>query len=893
MMNKRRPSIATFLFIWLICFSTVCLSYGQDVYHGKIRIKLSPEANEAMLQSNGAIRKQSVSVEKGENISLGLQSVDVLNNTYRAKSIRRVFPYAGIHEQKQINYGLHLWYEIDLDEHENMNMKAVAEKYGFDSHIEIAEPVYAVRREMDGVAALASVVNDPDFNLQWHYKNTGQTGGTPGADIRLPEAWTTSMGRSEVVVAVIDGGVDLAHEDINSNMWINRAEYNGRDGVDDDGNGYIDDIYGYNFVRGYSFGIILPTTHGTHVGGTIAAVNNNGTGVSGIAGGDDARRGVSIMSCQIFLEGENRSSYGEEAIAYAANNGAVILQNSWGYIEEGVFPKTMEAAIDYFINTAGKDANGRPKRGTPMDGGIVIFAAGNNNSYGDWYPARYNRVLSVASVNHYGKRAYYSNYGSWVSISAPGGDTREKRQGGVYSTLPNNKYGYLQGTSMACPHVSGVAALVLSKFGSENYTPAMLRERLLKTTTSLEEFDLIDYRNMGAGLLNAENALQPNNSIPPDDINDVQASEPLSTSILLSWIAPRDADNQKANSYIIAVSKNPVTTGNFNNAEKIVFINKAKPAGEQEKYRISGFLSDNTYYAAVCSSDLWGNQSQISNMVSFVPVNHPPESKGIDDITIRDVGPDKIIDLNTFFSDIDGDELTFITESVSNSLAQISIDGGNMTIHPVTAGIDNIQITAADPYGLTVSNGFELTVLENRVPVLNSTSTLVVLQPHQSTELNLLDYFSDPEDDAISFTLDTSSTLVDVGITGSLLEITALGSGSATLTVTGRDTYNAPSDAFTVVVRIEPYLPDESGKLLIYPVPAGSLLNYSFVLELDSEVEIRVIDTLGKLVYKTAKTRYLQGGHEKTIDMSGWPKEIYLIQLLINGKLQDTKKMIK
>jgi len=597
------------------------------------------------------------------------------------------------------------------------------------------------------------------------------------------------------------------------------------------------------------------------------------------------------MTCQIFLEGENRSSYGEEAIAYAANNGAVILQNSWGYIEEGVFPRSMETAINYFIDTAGKEADGRPRRNTPMAGGIVIFAAGNNNSYGNWYPARYNRVVSVASINHYGKRAYYSNYGSWISISAPGGDTREKRTGGVYSTLSNNRYGYMQGTSMACPHVSGVAALVLSKFGNENYTPAMLRARLLNTATSLEEFDPVNYRNMGAGLLNAYNALQPDDGIPPDAINDLHDSNPLSTSILLSWTAPWDADNKKAHSYRVAISKNPITNSNFNNAEILTAINRAKPAGEIEEHRIFGMLPDNTYYAAIRSFDLWGNQSGLSNVISFVPVNHPPHSDGTCHTSIRDVGPDKIIDLNDFFSDIDGDELTF-EGAISNSLAQISITGSNLTIHPVRAGISKIQITATDPFGLSVSDEFELTILENHAPVVSSNSTLLVLQPHKSAELDLLDYFSDPEDDPISFNLNSSSPLVKAEIAGSMLEITAEGHGSAALTVTGQDAYGALSEAFTVDVRIDPYLPDNSNKLFIYPVPVESLLNYSFVLEADSDVEIRVVDATGRLVFKTAKTRYLQGGHAATIDMTGWYQGVYLIQFLINEKHQDAKKIV-
>ncbi|MDR2449248.1 MAG: S8 family serine peptidase, partial [Prevotellaceae bacterium] len=473
--------------ITVVIFLLSTILYLHAQRQGVVHIKLQPEA-EPILQQE--IKKQQNAASPPSVLKLGISRFDALNIRFGAVKMRRIFPEAGEFEARHRKAGLHLWYELYFDG--TSDVHAVMSAYrGLDEIADIA-PVYAIKpvhadipqpNIIRQISTLPAGANDPDLPKQWHYNNTGEHGdGLPGIDINLAEAWKITAGDPEVIVGVIDGGIDYTHPDLAGNMWS---------GI------------GGNFVTPGSD--VTPEDHGTHVGGTIAAVTNNGTGVAGIAGGSGSGgNGVRLMSCQIFEGSKNGDSH--DAIVYAADHGAVICQNSWGYEKKDVYNKSDSIAIKYFIEHAKSDK---------MEGGIVIFAAGNEGSDGRWYPACFDFVLSVAAVTSQGKRAYYSNYDNWVDISAPGGDYYNTgREGGataneartVLSTLPGNRYGYMQGTSMACPHVSGVAALVLSKFGSATYTPDLLRQRLLNSTIELDE-PLYVQGKMGVGLLNAVGAL--------------------------------------------------------------------------------------------------------------------------------------------------------------------------------------------------------------------------------------------------------------------------------------------------------------------------------------------------------------------------------------------------
>lgn len=425
---------------------------------GEIILKLKTEASGIVEKS----RAQGVS--KGS----GIDEIDRILNTVNTVRFERLFPDGGRFEERTRREGLHLWYYAKYDP--SVPTSEMASLLSSCKDIEIIEYSLAAetsdhRRAASPAAGAQSVTraiadevrNVPfPFNesersqqMQWHYNNTGnifaQTSQL-GADANVYAAWQLSTGNPDVIVAVVDQGVKYDHEDLAANMWVNEAELNGTPGVDDDGNGYVDDIYGYNFTKETGeLDFSAELMHGTHVAGTIAAVNNNGVGVCGIAGGSGRGDGVKIMSCEILGKSESGSSgaglAGQiRAIKYAADNGAVICQNSWGYTA-GTISVTdwtrgsysaLSRAMEYFNKYAGLDENGNQTG--PMAGGIVLFAAGNDASSEVCYPAADANAISVGATAFTGAPAYYTNYGTWVRISAPGGDQMlSNAYGGVYS----------------------------------------------------------------------------------------------------------------------------------------------------------------------------------------------------------------------------------------------------------------------------------------------------------------------------------------------------------------------------------------------------------------------------------------------------------------------------
>lgn len=585
----------------------VCLNFAwaqQEIFQngvrkGMVKVKFTS----AMTSTLGTMQ---VNARNGK-LSIGIQTFDAVAQQSKATKMYRLFPYDARFENKLRKHGLHLWYVVEVDE--NTDPKKVAAQFRQLKEVATAEvdrekilAPYQVKDHAPAPSPFNTLpFNDPYLKDQWHYDNTGQT-GFGDADINLFEAWTQTTGANNIIVSVHDQGVDVNHADLKANIWVNQGEQNGSPNVDDDGNGYVDDINGYNFEK--NKGAVDAQYHGTHVAGTIAAVNNNGTGVAGVAGGNGTGNGAKIMSLQIFGGAAIEKTY-----VYAANNGAVISQNSWGYSSPGSFEQSILDAIDYFTEEAGDYT------GSPMKGGIVIFAAGNSNYDGDWYPGYHPTALAVAALGPEWKKASYSNYGAWVEVSAPGGDAvTYGGTNGVLSTIPNNKYAYMDGTSMACPHVSGIAALALAN-RTRQLTRAELWNKLVTGAVSIDQHNPDYNGKLGSGAIDASLAIQNDQGIAPAGITNLTITGIAQEFATLSWTVPADTDDDQPLSFNLYHHTEPLTASNLNAAVK-THLQNTQSAGSEFVYELDSLLGLTTYYFTVTSTDRWGNVSAFSNEAS-------------------------------------------------------------------------------------------------------------------------------------------------------------------------------------------------------------------------------------------------------------------------------------
>ncbi len=522
---------------------------GGEILPGSVLVKLDAEATAKIAEGGFS------------------EMADELFGDMEITSFRPAIPARPKNIEVARKYGLDRWFTVTFNE--ETSPQSVAARLAKSSAVRSVQynrqikPIWSDNvqaYEAAPVTRAAAVndekmlFNDPYSIHQWNLHNDGSIakGAVAGADVGVRDAWRLTGGDPSVVVAVFDCGLYYRHDDLKDNMWKNEGEISGNS-KDDDNNGFVDDVYGFNFVGStittdYTTGKLEgkeqtpvrgnPITssngigHGTHVAGIIGATNGNGIGISSIAGGTGKGDGVRLMSCQIFrgdesIPGNNNITPGTSdpqvaaAFIYAADNGACIAQCSWGnrhaitndetYIngdeEKGIKSATLEhAAIKYFIDP---DNSNHPS----LKGNIAVFCAGNFSEPYSMYPGALSEVLSVTAIGYDMLPAGYTHYGPGCKIAAPGGEMTQKEGNkqsmilsvGIqkqevidryYPGVTNDKgkespdYVYMYGTSMACPHVSGVLALGISyahKLG-RSFTREEMTSLLLTSVNDIDQY---------------------------------------------------------------------------------------------------------------------------------------------------------------------------------------------------------------------------------------------------------------------------------------------------------------------------------------------------------------------------------------------------------------------
>jgi len=781
--------------------------------------------------------------------------LNILNGQLGISSIERVFPHAGEFEERTRAEGLHRWYKVKYNS-EVPTTKA-SDGFAMIPGVETVEPVRSIKN--------TAIFNDPRLKEQWHYTNPGgQDGYKAGADINVLPVWENyTTGNREVIVAIVDGGIDSSHEDL-------AAAYVG-------GKSFVDNQ-----------GKVVPHSHGTHVAGTVGAVNNNGIGVCGVAGGDSKNgiKGVGLLSCQIFAPNPDNPQKdfggdGAAAIKWGADNGAVISQNSWGYVYEtaeeqaaAVIPDHLKAAIDYFIKYAGIDASG--KQTGPMKGGVVIFAAGNDARPDDPI-GKYDPVISVGAITPNMSRTDYSNYGDWVDLAAPGGGGA----GLVVSTLPGNAYGGNQGTSMACPHVSGIAALVVSHFGGPGFTNETLRSKLINgaNKTALSKNAKIGY------LVDALGAITYGGTQPPAAVTSFEASS-ISNSIELEWTVTKDPDDKKAYGFMIVASKDKSLLSNLNfNAipEEVltsIVMTGDLAAGSKIEGAISDLEFDQQYHVAVAAFDYNRNWSALSPVQSVMTQgNNAPEVTTSYNGDFK-VKSHEILKVPFNISDPDGHEVTvkFSAGSAAATFSQIPDGSWQLTVvgNADKPGKYQASVTVTDRYGAAEERKIDYELLENHAPVIvKDIEDMMFIATGQQFSLEMDEYLEDPDGEQLTFSISISDNkILHINPANNILHATVLSYGKADVSITASDSRGEKCVlTFTVLVK------DPSKPLEMYPNPVVDFLNVS---TLDAaQTRIVIASSTGQIVYD--QTSSVSAIDPAKIDMSELVPGVYSVTVTFSG----------
>lgn len=637
--------------------------------------------------------------------SSGNDRFDAAATRVGAAALRRVFSDDERFRERHRRAGLHLWYELRFDE--QLPVDEAIRRFGLPEGVACVEPVYRMVPVAPGEPRTASAAffpaarsrtfDDPLQGNQWFLHNDGSLpGSVAGADLNIGPAWSVTTGDSEVIVAVADGGIDWTHPDLAANMWF-------------DDEGYC----GYNFNRMNRE--ITPSSHGTHVAGTIAAVNGNGIGICGIAGGDGTPgSGVRMMSCQVF--DEVGSAHIEDLMVWSADHGAVISQNSWSYTNVSDLSQAGKAAVDYFIRNAGCNAEG--EQTGPMKGGVVIFAAGNDNTSTPKFPAAYEPVVAVASLGADWKKANDSNYGPWIDVAALGGDgTDGDERLTVYSTVPEGRYGFAAGTSMACPQVSGLAALAVAKYGGPGFTAERLKELLIGSGRRQET----DHHNpdyigqLGSGLVDAEYLFFRDEA--PDPVAAAAATV-RPGKVELTWTVPADYLERPVPQFDIYLADAPFAAATVREipatAVKYTVENPSAPVGGI-MHRTFDDVPIDVVQAAIVSVSRYGTPSAPCLCGTNATDNLPPEITAPLPATYLRSSDKRgaTLLLDDYFTDPDArasDRLEYFVAFDTPGIVDCRVEQSCLHVLPLKTGQTTLTVIARDAHGATAGSPLQVTV---------------------------------------------------------------------------------------------------------------------------------------------------------------------------------------
>lgn len=606
-------------------------------FEGKAIVRFSEEMTQAI--ERGAATKATASLPE----ELGLRIIE------------RVFPHAGEFEERTRKEGLHRFYIVEFDK--ALSYSKASELISQMEGVENVEPCRKVR---------ITEYNDPLMRLLWEYSGK--------YSIHAKEAWEYTTGDPSVIVCVVDEGIQQDHPDLQWNLSSDN----------------------YNFVRRNT--TINGGDHGTHVAGTIGAVGNNEEGLAGIAGGDYAKgkRGITLQSAQVFDGNSSAYDFGR-AIKWGADHGAVISQNSWGYNfdwnQDGRLtgdeltaalaaevPESDAAAMDYFTKYAGCDNDGNQIPGSPMKGGIVVFAAGNDGIE-NGIPGKYPAAVAVGATHSGGSVAAFSNWGDWVDICAPGQS--------ITSCVTGSEYGNMSGTSMACPHVSGACALLVSFFGGEGFTNDMLREILLNganpSLINSGDHPVGPYLDLTGSLQYGIDKFKRENNNAPEITTDYDGDFVFRQYQIISIpFRITDPDGDKV-----------MVTAEFSGKGELV---QDQNDPEIWNFNLIGELVSNfnPQTAKITVSDYYGGEAEYTFTYQVLRNNAPKAVRNLDDMIIIGTGTQQKISLAGLFTDEDGETLEVTAKDIVGAPAKFMIDGETMTLTPFDYGSSTITVSATD-----------------------------------------------------------------------------------------------------------------------------------------------------------------------------------------------------